>query len=250
MKLTVNILSWNTLRTLRLIFDILIKELSDISHEIIVVDQGSRDGTIDFFISQQEILNKDHITLRIIANFMNVGISKGKNQGIRAARGEYILLLDGDVVPVPNSIKKMIEFLDSDPDKKAIGMYPNKFAIERNNDKNSNHHEVFCHTLFEPIPFNSHCIFYGMFKREVFDKVMMDEEGEFGKPGYGWEDHDFYMQMKAAGITQWVANINHAGGKYYHAINSSISSQCLGYDVYLKSSKDRAEQYKEKWKDA
>lgn len=243
MKLSVNILCWNTLKTLKMTLDILREELSDIKHEVIIIDNGSDDGTKDFLCSLKWIYNGD---IRLVFNPENMGISRGKNQGIFMSGGEYVLLLDGDVVPVPNSIKKMIEFLDKNQDKHTIGFYPNKFALQPNG-YGTEQHESFCHELFDVKESNTTCLFYGMYRKTVFHTVRMDESGEYANPGYGWEDHDFFMQMKVAGIKQWVAHVNHAGGKYYHAINSSIRPNCLGYQKYMDTSKARGEQFHKKW---
>ena len=219
-----------------MIFDVLENELKNISREIIVVDNGSDDGTVDYLMFKdcQKILNQE-----------NMGISIGKNQGIRSSNGEYILLLDGDVVPVPNSIRLLINFLDENQDKQAVGFYPYKFSIQPNGIQE--HHEKECYRLFEPKISTTVCLFYGLFRKEVFDKCMLDESGEYGKPGYGWEDHDFFNQMQQHGIKQWVVHMNHTGGKYYHYINSSIRSNCLGYKKYQETSEKRGKQYREKW---
>lgn len=227
MKLSVNILTWNTIKTLKETLQILENELNRVQHEIIIVDNGSKDGC-------QE--------LATIKNPVNVGISKGKNQGIEISKGDFILLLDGDVVPVPNSVTCLMQWLENNPDCMAIGMYPNKFSKQHNTEYNKSFHEEYCHKL-EPVEeHKGHCIYYGMYRREVFDKIRFDEA--YGV-GYGWEDLDSYMQMEQHGIKQYVAGINHKCGKYYHAINSSIPQ--LGFDKYMSTSLERSKIFKSKW---
>lgn len=232
MRLSVNILTWNTIRTLLETLAILKEELKDIESEIIIVDNGSTDGCEK---------------IATIKNEKNLGISKGKNQGIDASRGDYILLIDGDIVPVVNSIRCLVKHLDDVPECQAIGFLPNKFTRERNRNGAINHEE-FCHKLDPIEDHKNHCIYFGMYRREVFDKCRFDEQ--YGA-GYGWEDLDFYMQMEQAGIKQWVAGINHKCGKYFHAINSSIENKnCLGFEKYMETSKDRALIFKRKWEHA
>lgn len=239
MKISVNILCLDTWDTLEKSLPIIINELSSISYEIIIVDNGSKDKLKDM----QEGQLGNHI--RIIRNQENLGISKGKNLGILVSKGEYILLLDGDIVPVPNSIIKLIEHLNNHKECDAIGFLPNKFALHFNKN-HEKYHEDFCHVLFNPrIGQGTCCLYYGIFRNTVFDKVLMSEEGEFGKPGYGWEDHDFFEKMKQAGINQWFCGMNHESGKYYHKINSSIRS--MGHSNYTATSKARGEQFKNKW---
>ena len=211
MKISINILCWNNKRCLEQTLKVLQYEMEEIDHEIIVVDNGSRDDTdgIDFGKATY------------IRNEKNRGISHGKNQGIEVSKGEYIMLIDGDIIPIPGSIRCFIDFLDEVSDADAIGFYSNKFSNQIN--KNGQiHHAERCDNLFEPKPHSSHCIYYGMYRRAVFDKVRFCTEGAFGEPGYGWEDFDFHSQMVRAGFSQWVAHINNAKGKYFHDINSSI----------------------------
>ena len=72
-------------------------ELRGVDYEIIIVDNGSTDGCQD---------------VATIRNEKNLGISVGKNQGIRASKGDFILLLDGDIMPVPNSIICLLKYME------------------------------------------------------------------------------------------------------------------------------------------
>jgi GT2 family glycosyltransferase len=71
--------------------------------ETIVVDNGSPDGTIDF-------IKKNHPAVKLIVNKENLGASCARNQGIRAASGEWILTLDCDVVLENGFLKEIMEF--------------------------------------------------------------------------------------------------------------------------------------------
>lgn len=224
MKLSVNILTWNTMGTLKHTINILATELASIDSEIIIVDNGSKDGC-------QEIAT--------IKNEVNLGISKGKNQGISRSQGDYILLLDGDIVPVPNSINCLLNYMENNPECDAIGFAPNKFSRDKYGDQ-----ETYCHNLNPVSLYHGHCIYYGMYRRKIFDKIRFDET--FG-PGYGWEDIDFQMQMERAGFNQWLAGINHVDGKYYHNVNSSLSNQCLGKDDHRLVEMQRSKIFMDKW---
>lgn len=227
MKVSVNILTWNTVKTLRETLHLLKSELEGIDSEIIVVDNGSNDGC-------QE--------LATIKNEKNLGISKGKNQGIDASSGDYICLIDGDIVPVPNSIRCLIKHLDGNPDCDAIGFLPNKFSTQKNK-YGKEFHETFCEKLDPVEEYSGHCIYYGIYRRSVFERGVRFDEN-YGV-GYGYEDLDSYMQMQKLGIKQWVAGINHKCGKYYHEINSSIRQ--MGFEKYMETCKDRGVYFKQKW---
>lgn len=228
MRLSINILTWNTINTLKETLEILKTELSGLNSEIIIVDNGSKDGCQD---------------VATIKNRENLGISVGKNQGIDTSQGDYILLLDGDIVPVPNSILCLLSYMDSHSDIDALGFMPNRFC----NNKGGKW-EGFCEKLDPVREHRGHCIYYGMYRRSVWknedgtNNVRMDED--YGV-GYGWEDLDSYMQMKERGIKQWVAGINHECGKYYHEINSSIKQ--MGFKTYMSTSLERSVRFNEKW---
>src|SRR3990167_2125220 len=165
MKLSVNILTWNTFSTLHETMHVLVKELEGIDSEVIIVDNGSTDGCQD---------------MATIKNPKNMGISVGKNQGIDASKGEYILLLDGDIVPVPNSIKCLINWMDTHSECNAIGMLPNRFCNQKNKHGQHNHEE-YCNNLFDVKPHKCHCIFYGLYNRTVFERgVRLDESYGMG----------------------------------------------------------------------
>jgi len=208
-------------------------DLCDIDSEVIIIDNGSDDAC------------KDIATIR---NKENTGVSIGKNQGIQASKGDYILLLDGDIVPVPNSINCLLAYLEHNIDIYAIGFYPNRF-VDQKNKNGQKHYEEFCYNLYEPKRHTQAIAFYGLFKRSMFTdfNISFPEDGPFAGVGYGWEDSDLYMQMRENGIHQYVAGINTYTGKYYHEINSSI--RIMGQDQYVRTSRERHEAFKAKWGD-
>jgi len=81
--------------------------------EVIVVDGCSTDRTID---KVKEFLGRyrdKFYDFKLIIHDRNYGVSKARNDGIRLARGKYILILDSDVILPPNAISIMVSFLES-----------------------------------------------------------------------------------------------------------------------------------------
>jgi len=225
MRLSVVILTWNNIKALEKTLEILKEELFEISHEIIIVDNGSDDGC-------QRIAT--------INNYENMGVSVGKNQGIDLSTGDFVLMLDGDIVPVRNSVQCLYNYLIVHEEVDAIGFPPNKFTAEWGKQAE------WCSYLQDVKVVSSSNMYYGMVRRKVFDLgLRMEVGGPFSGPGYGWEERDFYMQLKKAGILQYAANINNAQDRYYHDINSSI--KLMGKEKYISSSKERHEFFKKKW---
>lgn len=83
--------------------------------EIIVVDNNSSDGSC-------EMLGKDFPEVTLIQNDSNEGFSKANNKVVSGARGEYVLILNPDMVVAENSIKKVYDFAKGRHDLGAVGV--------------------------------------------------------------------------------------------------------------------------------
>jgi GT2 family glycosyltransferase len=81
--------------------------------EIIVVDNASSDET-------REILRSREASWRVIYNPANVGFAAGQNQAIRAARGNWLLCLNPDVVLAPDFVGRLIEVGEKHPEAGAV----------------------------------------------------------------------------------------------------------------------------------
>lgn len=80
-------------------------DLKDLYMEVIVVDNGSSDGSI-------QMIKKEFPKAICIDNKKNLGFAAGNNPGIRRARGRYVLLLNSDCEVAPNALFYMVAFMD------------------------------------------------------------------------------------------------------------------------------------------
>ena len=92
------------------------------SLEIIVVDNGSVDGSIEF--TKKEFGNDPR--LKIILNESNLGVAEGHNVGIRHSRGKYIAFLDNDTQISSKWFNELVKALESDP---TIGAVQSKIML-------------------------------------------------------------------------------------------------------------------------
>lgn len=93
------------------LLDVLSKALTSISHEIILVDDGSTDGTVD------EILAHSTEQVSLLVFSRNFGQTSALAAGIDRAKGRYIATLDGDLQNDPADIPMMLDALiDGDYD--------------------------------------------------------------------------------------------------------------------------------------
>ncbi len=81
--------------------------------EVIVVDNGSTDGSVDFAAKFKVQSSKFKVSL--IKNKENIGFAGGNNVGIRQARGKYVLLLNSDTTVYSDALIKMVKFAQGLP---------------------------------------------------------------------------------------------------------------------------------------
>ena len=103
-KISIIILSWNTK-------DLLKKCLKSIPFyaEVIIVDNGSKDGTVHFLNSLK------WPNLKIIKNKKNLGFAKGNNQGLEVAKGDFVMILNSDTIVQKGTLEKLVEFTKDTP---------------------------------------------------------------------------------------------------------------------------------------
>ncbi|MEK6732449.1 MAG: glycosyltransferase family 2 protein [Candidatus Omnitrophota bacterium] len=96
------------------------QSFSDI--EIVVVDNGSVDGSIEF-------IEKKYSDIRVIKNIKNYGFATGNNIGIRASKGKYIATLNNDAMAERDWIKNLISVAEKRED---IAMFAPKILSYSN----------------------------------------------------------------------------------------------------------------------
>ena len=97
MDISVVIATYNQRGRLRLVLSGLATQtFSEGQFEVIVVDDGSTDGTGDFLREYEQI------SLKVIPLQTNVGACRARNIGIAEARGDLVAFLDGDALPDPD----------------------------------------------------------------------------------------------------------------------------------------------------
>jgi glycosyltransferase involved in cell wall biosynthesis len=87
--------------------------------EIVVVDDGSQDGT-DTYLAKLAAQHPD--LLRTVSPGVNTGRAAARNLGVRAARGAWILFLDDDIVAPPGLLHAHLEALAGQTDRGTIGL--------------------------------------------------------------------------------------------------------------------------------
>lgn len=154
--------------------DSIIKHTDFRNVEIIVVANGCVDNTKDF------VQNLNHSSIKMIWNTEPLGYTTATNIGIRNSVGEYVILMNNDVVLLDYQSKNDWLYLLEQPFKynKKVGMTG---TIELYDPDVDSKFIVFCLV---------------MIKKDLFNKFGLLDE--IFSPGYG-EDIDFNMKIKKAG---------------------------------------------------
>jgi GT2 family glycosyltransferase len=114
LRLSIVIVSFNTRADLERCLDSLFSTPPSVTHEIVVVDNASRDGSPDAVRARWP-------SVRVIQQATNAGFSAANNAGIRASSGELILLLNSDCTVPAGAVDTPIARLASAPDAAVAG---------------------------------------------------------------------------------------------------------------------------------
>jgi GT2 family glycosyltransferase len=112
--LSIVIVAWNVRD---LVLDCLesIREVKlGISYEVIVVDNGSADGTV-------AAVSENYPDTRVLALPRNIGFGAGNNRGLEVMRGRHAVLLNSDTIVLPGGLEACVEFLDAHPEVGVAG---------------------------------------------------------------------------------------------------------------------------------
>lgn len=115
MKLSIVIVNYNVKHFLEQCLLSVQKAIHGIQAEVFVVDNVSLDGSV-------EMVQEKFPWVQLIANQENVGFSKGNNQAVRLAIGEYVLLLNPDTLVEEDTFSKCIAWMDTHPEGGGLGV--------------------------------------------------------------------------------------------------------------------------------
>jgi hypothetical protein len=106
--------NWNAGAALRRCVEAVLASDGGDPQQVIVVDNASTDGSLLGLASM-------HPAIEIIRNARNVGYARAVNQGLRASRGQYAVVLNPDVVLQASALSQLIHFMGTHPDAGLAG---------------------------------------------------------------------------------------------------------------------------------
>lgn len=251
MKLTIGIPTYNARQHLEKCLNSIQNNITNISYEVIVVDDGNDD-------TGKMVKNK-FPKVKYLKNKKRLGPSGGINRAIEISKGDFFLRLDSDTKLLPQTVSKLMGFIDENPKIGAVGA---GLISEEGTHQHSTHEgkfnpgywfseynflvskflkKVFAKKISKPIKV------YGMgnatvlVRREVLDQdIILDPKFPFFM-----EDSDWFVRMQKAGWEVWYcpeAKVIHFGGVssgdyYIHMTDLALSSL---YRFYGKHDKDKS----------
>jgi len=193
-----------------------IKRKTRAPYKILVIDNGSNDGTV-------EELRKDR-TIFHIENSYNLGFGRGFNIGLMLIDTPYFVLSNNDVVVTPNWLDLMLKHIELDKDLILLGAMTNHAAgpqcIQNIKHKTEIEMDTFAKSwsarVVTPITYHRRVIFFfTLFKTIALQKVgFFDEMYEKGN----YEDDDYCMRVALKKLKCAFDNtvfIHHWGSAFY-----------------------------------
>jgi len=114
MDLSIVIVSFNTKKILKSCLNSIFQNKFKGKLEAIVIDNNSLDGS-------SLMVEKEFKEVTLIRNKENVGFAKAVNQGIKKSKGEFVLLLNSDIIVKENSLNLLFDFAKDKNDLGVLG---------------------------------------------------------------------------------------------------------------------------------
>lgn len=219
-KAAMVILNYNLKDDIRNCIDSIRETTPNSAREIIVVDNGSTDGSLEYLRSQNDI--------KLLENKENVGFPKGCNQGIEMAENESdIFLVNNDTLMCNNTLFWLRMALYSDEKHGTAGCVTNncghnQMVVEKG--KTIDEYVEFAKTVNVPAdnPYEYRCFLVGfavLIKRKLINTIGILDE--IYSPG-NYEDNDLGMRSIEAGYDNVLVHnsfIVHLGSKSFSKRN-------------------------------
>ena len=184
--------------------------------------------------------------IRAVLSADNLGFSGGNNLGVRASRGQYIVLLNNDTVVTPGWLGRLVRHLEEDEDMGLVGPVTNGIGNEAYVEVNYEDDESmlvasrqYTSAHFRELLYVDNVAFFAVgFRRSTWERTGELDEG-FGL-GF-FEDDDYCHRVRQAGMRIGIAEDVYV----HHELSASFDKLPAGAkQAQFEKSRRR---FEEKW---
>ena len=215
--------------------------------EIIVIDSGSEDGSVD-------MVRENYPDVKLLAQCDNIGFTRGNNLGLASAAGDCLLLLNPDTEVSADALTLLLDFMEENPGVGAVG--PHTLNTDGSHQSTRRRFPTLMTGFFEStwlaafapasierdyrlLDTNDEDIMdvdwvQGsalLLRREVYEDIGGLDEGFV----MYWEELDFCRRAKSAG---WGV-VYHGGAKIRHHGGKSSEQASAWKQIHFQTSKLR-----------
>ena len=239
---SVVIVTYDNLVYTKLCIGAILAALDETALELILVDNGSNDGTVEYL----RALREGNRGVRVVFNDVNRGFAPANNAGLSAATGEILVLLNNDTMVTPGWLARMRRHLD-DPAVGLVGPVTNRigneaeveapyrtygqmlaFAEDRGGEHRGRSFEI-------PMP----AMFCLAMRRDAYERIgPLDERFEVGM----LEDDDYARRARDAGNRLVCAE-----DVFVHHFGQASFGKLVPGGEYMRLLEANQRRFKEKW---
>jgi len=240
--ISIILLTFNALEYTKKCVDSILANTKYYPYEIVFVDNASTDGSVEYL----RRLVKDHDNFTLIENKENKGFAGGNNQGVEAASGEYVMLLNNDVLVSNNWLSRMVNSIEKHKKIGTVGPVTNRISGRQSyvGQYEGDDYEDFAQFIENEnkgklTPRRRLAGFAMLMKKNIYEEVDGFDE-TFGVGNF--EDDDMSLKVRSKGLALMVDEsvfIHHYGSQTFKENRIDI----------VKNLNERMPIFKKKWPD-
>lgn len=213
MDVSVIVPVYNVEQYLARCLDSLLGQTTDVSYEILCIDDASPDGSSQILA---QYTSSHSETIRVIRNEENLGLGESRDRGVVHARGELVMFIDSDDYVEPDYIQTYVQAFRERPCDIVIGGY-----IETSSEKERQ--RLLPHSEWTPLCFSA--AWAKLFRR----RYLVDNQLKYGSFRYA---EDTYFSLRSLALDPSYHIIDYAG--YHYCLNPTSITREKAFDKNLE----------------